>query len=48
MATKMNMCPLLAFELIGPMTSKPHISKVQGKVILDSGVGGAFILSPYI
>jgi hypothetical protein len=46
MATKMNLCPLIAFDLIAPMTSNPHISKGHGKVILNNNARGAFILSP--
>jgi hypothetical protein len=44
----MNLCPLLAFGLIGPMTFNPHISKGQGEVILNKRAEGAFILSTYI
>jgi hypothetical protein len=44
----MNLYPLLVFGLIGPMTSNPHISKGQDKVILNSDTKGAFILSPCI
>jgi hypothetical protein len=47
MATKINQCLLLAFGLIGPITSIPHIKNGHIDVILNKGAGGAFILSLY-
>jgi len=48
MAIKINPCPLMAFGLIGPMTSNPYILKGQGEVILNTGAEGVFISSLYI
>jgi hypothetical protein len=47
MATKINQCLLLAFGLIGPITSIPHITNGHSDVILNKGAGGAFILLLY-
>jgi len=48
MATKIKQCLLLAFGLIGPITSIPHITNGHIDVILNKGAEGAFILSLHI
>jgi hypothetical protein len=42
------LCPLMAFKLIGSMTSNLYILKGQGEVMLNRGAEGVFILSLYI
>jgi hypothetical protein len=44
-ATRMNLCPLLAFGLTGPITSIPHIANGQGDIRLNSSAGGVLTLS---
>jgi hypothetical protein len=46
-ATKINRCLLLVFGLTGIITLIPHITNDHEVVILNRGVGGAFILSLY-
>jgi len=46
-ATRMNLCLLLAFELIGPITSIPHIVTDHVDARLNRGAEGALILSLY-